>query len=70
MAKLKTNSGNDKIGDIRIQRIPSHHMDDLHNIKEHMGIGIGNFIKSKIPSLIESYYKEFPSHRPQKKDTI
>lgn len=55
--------------EIRIQRIPDSQMEDLKNIKSHTGKSMANFVKDKIPSLIESYYKEFPYNRPQKKDT-
>lgn len=58
------------MGEFRIQRIPNHQMDDLKNIKKFTGKSIANWIKDKIPSLIEAYYKEFPHNRPQKKDTI
>ena len=56
--------------EIRIQRIPNSQMDDLINIKKHTSKSMANFLKDKIPSLIEAYYKEFPHNRPQKKDTI
>ena len=54
---------------LRIQCIPDIQMEDLKNIKQYTGKNVSAFVKDKIPSIIESYYQEFPSHRPQKKDT-
>lgn len=54
--------------EIRIQRVPNSQMEDLKNIKTHTGKSMANFVKDKIPSIIEAYYKEFPHNRPIKKD--
>ena len=54
--------------EIRIQRIPISQMEDLKNIKKYTGKSMANFVKDKIPSLIEVYYREFPNNRTQKKD--
>jgi hypothetical protein len=53
---------------LRIQCIPVKQMDDLENIKKYTGKTMSAFVKDKIPSIIETYYNEFPNNRPQKKD--
>lgn len=53
-----------RAGEIRLQRIKISTLTDLRHIARIKGISVPRFVTESLPSVIESFYKEFPNQRP------